>query len=481
MRIDLKKNNLICGDNENWIRNIPDESIDLCYIDPPFFTGKPYEIIWGNGYEKRSFEDRFSGGQPHYLEWLKRKIVLIHQKLKKSGTIFIHCDFHANYKIRCLLDEIFDKNFQSEIIWKRTSSHSDSHTFGNIHDTIYFYSKSKKFKFNIQTTEFEENYIIKNYSYKDLDGRKFKASDLTGAGQGPARKFGNKLLEPPSGRHWMFMQEGIDEALAQNRIYWSKNGIPRLKNYLDESEGRPLQTLWDDILGISTWSEEKMDYPTQKPEALIRRIIECASDEGDLVLDCFVGGGTSAKVCSDLKRRFIVGDVSPVAIKLTAERLNLDCPETEYKIKNLPKTTDEFRKIGGHDFADLVCDLMGWKVNSKKSGEKGIDGWDGGGNPVQIKNSEGGQPALQNLFAAVLDSGKKRGVFVAWKFSRPCISYASEVKQKHKIDLKLIECEKIFGNLIIPHSKQKEIEKLYDERYPEIWNKKRNSDRRSIA
>jgi len=123
VKIDINKNHVICGDNEQWLKDLPDESIDLCYIDPPFFSERNYEVIWGNGYELRAFGDRFSGGISHYIEWMRPKIELIHKKLKKNGSIFLHCDYHASHRLRCLLEDSFGEDgFVNEIYWKRQSA-----------------------------------------------------------------------------------------------------------------------------------------------------------------------------------------------------------------------------------------------------------------------------------------------------------------------------------------------------------------------
>lgn len=476
MIIDVSQNTLVCGDNLDWLKWIPDESVDLCYIDPPFFSNRNYEIIWGNGCEVRSFGDRFAGGVQHYIEWMRERVRIIHQKLKPTGALFLHCDWHASHRLRVMLDDIFDEaNFLAEIVWKRTGAHGSSSTLGNIHDTIMFYRNSPRFSANKVTVPYGNNYVDKRFSYQDESGRRFASVPLTGAGPGPVRRFGSKVLAPPAGRHWTYDQAGIDRIMQEDRVHWTKGAIPRLKKYLDETEGRALQTLWDDIAVINSQSKERLGYPTQKPIQLVKRIIELASKPNEVVLDCFAGGGTTAAACVELQRRFIVGDVSPVAVRMIAERLNRACFQVPFEIKNLAKTEDGFKEMDGHKFAELICDLNGWAVNSRKSGDGGIDGWDGEGNPIQVKNhanTAAGRPDIQKFHSAIVSAKKKRGVFVAWDFARTAREYMAEIKREHDIDIVAKPCQDILGPLVLPPEKQAEIEKLYKERMPPDWEEK---------
>ena len=254
MRIDPKKNTIVCGDNLEWLKYLPDECIDLCYIDPPFFSNRNYE----------KFDDRFSGGISHYIEWMRPRIELIHKKLKSTGTIFLHCDWHASHRLRCLLDDVFKaENFVNEIIWCYKSGGASKKYFSNKHDTIFFYSKSNKYYFE----------PIKEKSYMQK-----------GAGDNPNQKY------------------YTDDIGKYTLVY--------------------MKDWWVDIGMLATSSFERIGYPTQKPEKLIERIMLSCSKKNDIILDCFAGGGTTAVVCAKLGRNFIVGDVSPVACKLNLKRLH---------------------------------------------------------------------------------------------------------------------------------------------------------------
>lgn len=456
MKITIGKNYNFCGDNLEWLNDVPDSSVDLCYIDPPFFSNRNYEVIWGNGYELRSFGDRFSGGISHYIEWMRPRVELISKKLKASGCIVLHCDWHASHRLRVMLDEIFgEENFRNEIIWQRTpfsgSSKSRAKKLPAIHDSLLYYAKSKEHdvKFSCPSVSYSEKYL-KRFKHKD------------------ARGYYRKTLLKT------FSKETFDRLKREDRLIHpvKKGANYSYKQYLDESKGKTqIGDIWTDINMLNPVSSERLGYPTQKPEALIRRVIEMTSHKGDVVLDCFVGGGTTAKVAFDLERTFVVGDVSPVAARITAERLTFDCPNCKFETKNLPRTTEGFKKVGGHKFAEMVCDLMGWELNPKKSNDKGIDGWDGNGDPIQVKNHE--KPAsrddVQKFVGALASAKKKRGVFVAWDFSRPAVEYIAEVRQAQKIEIVTKKCHEIFNGLLIDTEKQREIESLYNEKRPKTW------------
>lgn len=472
MKIELNKHDgvIICGDNLEWLNEIQDESVDLCYLDPPFFSNRQYEVIWGNGYELRAFGDRFAGGISHYIEWMRPRIELIHKKLKKTGSMFIHCDWHASHRLRCLMDDVFtERFFRSEIIWRRANAKGlASNNFPNNHDTIFYYTKSEKYTFHRQFGEHDPEYVEKFYKYKDKDGRRYTLGDLTNPN--PDRP---NLTYTWKGHHrvWRWTKERMKEADKKGLIHYTSTGLARQKRFLDEVGGQPIDTLWDDILPIQAQSNERLGYPTQKPEALIKRIIECASNPGDIVLDCFAGGGTSAKVAADLGRKFIVGDVSPVACKLMIERISRECKNAKFQRKNLPQSEKELRAMNGHEFAETVCDLMGWQSNERKSNDGGIDGWDAHSFPVQVKNQKtsAGRPEMQKFYGALAKEKKKRGLFVAWEFSPGAFEFIADMKREHGVEIVPLKCAEVFGALLLDQSKSREVQVLFEERFPEAW------------
>jgi adenine-specific DNA-methyltransferase len=327
-------NRLIWGDNKWIMSSLMAEfagNIDLIYIDPPFATGADFTVpikIAEQRFEKSPsiieefvYRDTWGHGIASYLQMMYDRLVLMKDLLSNQGSIYVHLDSHVGHYVKIILDEIFGKeNFRNEIIWQRIFAHNDPKRYGIIHDNILFYTKSENWKWTYPKVEYEEWYKERYYRYKDPDGRRWLSRSLTGAGaQGGQYEWRGR--KPPGGRHWSVKKEAMDDLLNQGKIFFTKNGIPRFKQYLDEMEGQPLQTLWNDILPIVSWSSEEVAYPTQKPEALLDRIIEASSEEGDLVADFFCGSGTTLASAERLHRRWIGADLSKYAIHATRKRL----------------------------------------------------------------------------------------------------------------------------------------------------------------
>jgi DNA modification methylase len=324
--ITMTVNRLILGDNLEILKTMDTDSVDLIYLDPPFFSNRNYEVIWGDAGEVRSFQDRWAGGVDHYIAWPKERVEQMHRILKPTGSMFLHCDWHANAYIRVdILDRIFGMdNFRNEIVWKRTSTHNDSKQgakhFGRVTDTIFFYAKNiKQFAFYPQFERYTSDYIASSYRRIDPDGRRFKASDLSAAKPGGDTRYEWKGMLPPNGRYWAYSKENMEEFERQGRIFYSTKGRPYLKHYLDAMPGCSVDNLWNNCVYRN--KGERIGYPTQKPEALLERIIKCASDEGDIVLDPFMGGGTTIAVADRLNRQWIGIDQSAMAVKVTELRL----------------------------------------------------------------------------------------------------------------------------------------------------------------
>ncbi|MBB1075100.1 hypothetical protein HUU62_11840 [Rhodoferax sp. 4810] len=299
-------NKLILGDCLDILGKIDDDSVDLIYLDPPFFSNRNYELIWGDQGEIRSFQDRWSGGIDHYIAWLKERVQAMYRVLKPSGSLFLHCDWHANAYIRVyVLDKIFGpERFNSEIVWERTfgagSSKSISKKFPANTDTIWVYNKSSTFTFKPVYKPYAPA-TVKRYDKIDENGKRYKWENLK-----------------------TYSQERLEELINKGEAKFNpKSKYPVYKRYLDESKGTPVTNLWNDIDFIGTKSPERIGYPTQKPEALLERIIQCASNECDVVLDPFVGGGTTVVVAERLKRQWIGIDQSVAAIKVTESRLQM--------------------------------------------------------------------------------------------------------------------------------------------------------------
>ena len=349
------RNRLIWGDKKYVLPSLLPEfagKVNLIYIDPPFATGADFSFTTAlpesdenftkepSIIEQKAYRDTWGKGLDGYLQWFYEAVVLLRELLTENGCIYVHCDPRLDSSLRLLLDEIFGPNaFRNEIIWKRTTSHTDASSYGSVHDTILFYLKSDAYKQNEVTQNYDAEYREHYYRYVDSNNRRFMSADLTGAGSGPARNFGSHgLLAPPPGRHWMYDQNGIDRLLLGDGIFWTKNGIPRLKKYLDESQGMPASDVWTDIQALRSWhKDESLGYPTQKPEALLERIIKASSNEGDIVLDCFCGSGTSATVAEKLQRRWIACDLGRFAIHTTRKRLLSIDNVRPFVVQNLGK------------------------------------------------------------------------------------------------------------------------------------------------
>ena len=454
-------NRLILGDNLEIMKTLESESVDLIYLDPPFFSNRNYEVIWGDEGEIRSFEDRWAGGIDHYIAWLKERVALMHRLLKSTGSIFLHCDWHANAEIKVfILNKIFGaNNFRNEIIWQKIrSSKKQAKQFGNVHDMVYFYSKSDKYTFNQQFVALDQKRFETHYNNLEPNtNRYYMLDNFTQAGQGEAKYFNGKLLEPPKGKHWIWTQDKIDEGLKTGRIVFTSSGKPRVKRYLDESKGNPVEDIWVDITPVNSQAAERIGYPTQKPEALLERIIQCASNEGDIVLDPFMGGGTTMAVADRLKRQWIGIDQSTMAVKVTELRL-----DKQRGLFSEPYTTqlhkydyDTLRYKDAFEFESWIIQQFGGVPHNKKGGDKGIDGKTAEGTPIQVKRSDNVSRDVidkfptaakrydQNLFQNCINSHKPVGYIIAFSFGRGAIEEVARLKLQENIIVELVTVDKI--------------------------------------
>ena len=337
-------NKLIWGDNKLILASLKNGplrkeieeqgGIKLIYIDPPFdveadfsmdieigddtFTKKP------NILEEIAYRDTWGKGADSFIAMIYERLILIRDLLAENGSIYVHCDWRVNSYLRLVMDEVFGKEgYKNEIIWVRTSSHNmKSKGFIKSNDHIYFYSKGQNFLFNQQYRSYGEAQL-KRYKV-DTDGRLYKAENLTFSTRNPSRQFEWRGTKPPENRSWGASFEQLEQWWAEGRILKKKDGTPRmdgLKFFLEDMEGNPLTTSWDDIQRVGNTSDERINYPTQKPETLLERIIKISSNEGDLVADFFCGSGTTAAVAEKLGRKWIVSDLGKFAIHTTRKRM----------------------------------------------------------------------------------------------------------------------------------------------------------------
>lgn len=341
------RNRLIWGDKKYVLPSLLPEfanSVDLIYIDPPFGTGADFSFIAtvpddpdateGDSLvftkepsiiEQKAYRDTWGHGLDTYLHWFYETAALLHELLNDRGSIYVHLDSGVSHYAKLILDEVFGaEQFVNEIVWRRAFAHNDPARCGMIHDVLLFYSKTESRTWNDVLQKPSREYVEQFFDqYDETRKERYERLPLDAPRHGAG---GNLLYEwkgvwPAKNRTWAVQREKMEEYDRAGRIHYPKKGIPRLKRYESEYEGTVLQDIWTDINKIHNQSPELLHYPTQKPEALLERILKTSSNEGDLVLDCFVGSGTTAAVAEKLGRRWIVCDLSRFAIHTTRKRL----------------------------------------------------------------------------------------------------------------------------------------------------------------
>jgi adenine-specific DNA-methyltransferase len=375
------RNRLIWGDKKYVLPSLLPEfagKVNLIYIDPPFDTGADFSFTATvpdepeshedaaftftkepSIIEQKAYRDTWGRGLESYLQWLSETAILLHQLLHENGSLFMHLDSNAAHYAKVILDEIFGgENFRNEIIWKRrvgmSSAVHESNRFGICTDSILFYAKSEKTPFSVQynkeTPEYQE-YIRTRFTMVDESGRRFQPTSLVNPGYRPNLIYDYKGYKPPP-NGWMITKEKMQQWDREGRLYFpeTKEGRIRRKSFADELKGMPIQNLWTDIPEINSQAEQRLGYPTQKPEGLLERILNVGSNSDELVLDCFCGSGTTAAVAEKIGRRWIVGDLSRFAIHTTRKRLLSISNVHPFIIQNLGKY--ERQMWAGAEFGD---------------------------------------------------------------------------------------------------------------------------------
>ena len=397
-------NRIFWGDNLQVMAHLQKEfrgKIDLIYIDPPFDSKADYKkrielrgqavVNDSSVFEEKQYGDIWTNGD--YLQFMYERLTLMRELMSDKGSIYVHCDWHKSHYLRLILDEIFgNDNFRNEIIWKRGNHKKADKIFAWEHDTLFFYTKSERYVFNPIYTEYTKEYLDKYYDNVDEDGRRYQVQGMYGKGSGPPMRFGDRIISPPAGLHWRWEQKNIDEAMASGVIVFPRDGkgMPRFKDYLDEKKGVPVRTIWNDLSEVNSQAIERENYPTQKPEVLIERIVEASSNPGDLIFDCFMGSGTTQAVAMKSGRRFIGADINLGAIQTTTKRLISVANEikADASQKKLEDNSEEKKKdmytgfevynVNNYDFfrfpdqaKDLLIEALGIQKFS------GSDIWDG--------------------------------------------------------------------------------------------------------
>lgn len=357
------QNLIVQGDNLQFLKTvylnqdplIKDKvkgKVKLIYLNPPFATKADFQ--GGDG--SRSYSDKIDSAE--FLENLRERIIFLRELLAEDGCIYLHLDTKKVHYLKVVMDDIFGEfNFQNEIIWKRTSAHSDSKIYANVHDCLLYYTKSENRIFNQPYSNYSTEHIEKRYKHVDSDGRRFSDGDLVGAGL----KGGGYLYEWKGiTKKWRCPINTMKNYENENRLYYTKKGVARIKRYLDEVQGQPVMDIWQDIFPVNSQAAERVDFPTQKPELMLERIIKASTNVGDLVMDVFAGSGTTAAVAEKLGRRWIVCDFGKHAIYLMQKRILsiADSKAFNAEKKNAtygqPPKPFAVAQVGAYDFSRVM-------------------------------------------------------------------------------------------------------------------------------
>jgi len=415
-------NVLYYGDNLDVLRrHVGDESVDLVYLDPPFKSDQDYNVLFAERpgapaeAQIRAFEDTWrwdeaaarsfeetveSGGRVAdalrafrtllgdsdmlaYIAMMAPRLVALRGVLKPMGSIYLHCDPTASHYLKLLLDAVFGPDhFLNEIIWKRHSAHSSAKRYGPVHDVLLFYRRGDTFTWTGPRLDYTQEYLDHYYRFDDGDGRLYWRNSLTAAGirKGSSGQTWRGFDVAAQGAHWKFTIENLEALDAAGKIYWPPGGgWPQIKRYRDELKGVAVSDIWDDIDKINPAGNERLGFPTQKPEALLERIINASSREGDTILDPFCGCGTAVAVAQRLKRRWVGIDITHLAITLIRHRLQTGfVAPVEFSVIGEPVSVADAQALAEQDpyqFQWWALGLVGARPTEQKKGaDKGIDG-----------------------------------------------------------------------------------------------------------
>ena len=483
-----------CGDCLEKLADLPDNSVDLVYIDPPFNSNRNYEVFWGETKEKRAFEDRHASTQA-YIDYMRPRCVQLARVLKKTGSFYYHCDWHASHYVKVMLDQMLgENNFTNEIVWKRTFAHNDPDAWGRVHDVILFYSGFGH-TWNPIFQEYSEQYLTTKYRFSDERGR-YRLVVLTApeVRNGDSGKPWRGIDPTKKGRHWsvprahiesllkkhesehLTVQEKLDFLDSKGFIYWPNKvgGVPEFKQYV--GGGVPVQDVIDDIPPINSQAMERLGYPTQKPLALLERIINASSNPNDIVLDAFCGCGTALVAAQNLGRQWIGIDISPTACRVMAKRLRDVCKMREsepnwlarkpdaFVVRDLPWTIEKLRAMPHFEFENWAVIALGGIPNVVQVGDMGIDGrifpvgakpedqgshlganmFAGDWYPVQVKQKDKvGRPDIDSFQAVMEREDRQRGFFVSFGYTSDAEAECAAFHKRTGRIIKLITVQEI--------------------------------------
>ncbi|MCB0056246.1 MAG: restriction endonuclease [Caldilineaceae bacterium] len=473
------RNTLYYGDNLAILReHIDDASVDLIYLDPPFNSARSYNVLFkhesGDAAEAqvKAFDDTWHWGQEAehtyhelvtkglppvadmigamrqfigdnqmmaYLVMMAARLAELRRVLKPTGSLYLHCDPTASHYLKVILDTIFGaQNLRNEIVWKRTNAHNDAaRKFPDLNDSIFYYTKTSEYTFTVQYVPYSDNHIQTSYRHIDSDGRRYASRDLRSPNPRPNLTYNYKGYKPhPNG--WSISRELMEQYDSEGRLIFpsSKEGRIRLKVYLDDMPGVPVGNIWDDIPPIQSQAAERLGYPTQKPVALLERIVSASSNPGDVVLDPFCGCGTTIAAAQKLGRHWIGIDITNLAISLQKYRLQdaygLEAGR-DYLVIGEPKdlaSAAQLAQDSRHQFEWWALSLIrAQPINpgdssgkkGKKGADRGIDGQivfidDSGGKPkrilVQVKSGHVSASIVRDLRGVIEREGAALGVLI---------------------------------------------------------------------
>jgi len=462
---DEFRNMLIWGDNKLIMASLLKEfkgKIDLIYIDPPFDVGADFtmNVPVGDGkdiigkdqstLEMIAYRDMWGKGTDSYLHMMYERLALMKELLAENGSIYVHVSESVNFAVRLLLGEIFSNElFQNEIVWKRSEAHSDSRTFGRVHDTIFFFSKSRHYTWNKLHIPYTEEYITKQFRYLEKEtGRKYRSADLSASGLS-----GGGYVYEWNGitRSWRCPKATMECYESQGRLDYTGKGLVRYKYYLDEMPGLPVQSVWDDFGKIHHLADERINYATQKPEALIERIVKASSNEGDLVADFFCGSGTTGAVAERLGRRWIMADLGRFAIHTTRKRLidlqrNLHDegkPYRAFDVYNLGRYERQWwqkERLQGADEEHRRVVMEFYKAEPLPASPSPFIHGRKGKSLVHVGSIDGilTRSELTAVAQAVKDAGAKEVACLAWEFEMDLRLTSNALEAEHGIRIRLI-------------------------------------------
>jgi len=385
----LKTGVIHCDDNKKVLAEIPSDCIDLIYLDPPFFSNRKYEVIWSDEAEVRSFDDRWQGGIQVYTAWMRERAIELHRILKPTGSLYLHCDWHANAHLRVMLDSVFGaKNFQNEVVWYYRGGGVSATRWGRRHDTILFYTKGKDWTFNVDPVRTE-------YSESVMKSK-------------PSR---------------------YDKSYRKNKVY---------SGYRPNPLGKHPDDVWPIQPLMPSDKTERLGYPTQKPEALLERIILASSNKGDIILDPFCGCGTAIAVAHKLDRAWLGIDISPTALGIMQRRMEKIGASVD--LEGLPVTEDDLRKLRPFEFQNWAINRINGTHSPRKSGDMGIDGYSFMEQlPVQVKQSGAGRVTVDTFETAIERSGNNKGYIIAFSFTKDAREEVARVKAEKGMEIELVE------------------------------------------